>query len=448
MICVSFHNPADLEDSQLLFAVIAARFQGKWVFSRHQDRSTWEIPGGHREPGEPIDVTARRELYEETGARDAEIRPVCTYSVTNDNKTTYGMLYFADVSVLGPLPASEICEISFHTVLPQLLTYPEIQPALFEHVQGWLNIQSGAGELWDIYDSKRRRTGRIHRRGAPLADGDYHLVVHVWVQNTDGSFLLTQRSPNKGFPYLWECTGGSALAGEDSLTAAIREVREETGLILIPENGHIIHRHSGRDYHRDIWLFRQAFDIDDVRLLEGETCGKMCLSADGIFRLAQERKLVPYNYIDILSGVSVFQAAPEDADTVAGLALLLWPDNSLPELVSDFNELFLSERAAVFLIVCNGEPAGFGQCQLRYDYVEGTQTSPVGYLEGIFVKPEYRRRGYARRLLSACEQWAKSMGCREFASDCELDNEDSLRFHLKTGFLEANRIICFTKELR
>lgn len=152
--------------------------------------------------------------------------------------------------------------------------------------------------------------------------------------------------------------------------------------------------------------------------------------------------------MDILSGVSVFQAALEDADTVAGLALLLWPDNSLPELVSDFKELLLSDRAAVFLIVCNGEPAGFGQCQLRYDYVEGTQTSPVGYLEGIFVKPEYRRRGYARRLLSACEQWAKSMGCREFASDCELVNEDSLRFHLKAGFLEANRIICFTKELR
>lgn len=88
------------------------------------------------------------------------------------------------------------------------------------------------------------------------------------------------------------------MAGEDSLTAAIREVREETGLILIPENGHIIHRHSGRDYHRDIWLFRQAFDIVDVRLLEGEICDKMCLSADGIFRLAQERRLVPYNYID------------------------------------------------------------------------------------------------------------------------------------------------------
>lgn len=81
------------------------------------------------------------------------------------------------------------------------------------------------------------------------------------------------------------------------------------------------------------------------------------------------------------------------------------------------------------------------------DYVEGTATSPVGYLEGIFIKPEYRNKGLARELIKACEEWAKEKGCKEFASDCELHNEESRRFHMATGFDEANRIICFVKKI-
>ena len=90
---------------------------------------------------------------------------------------------------------------------------------------------------------------------------------------------------------------------------------------------------------------------------------------------------------------------------------------------------------------------GFAQCQLRHDYVEGTDSSPVGYLEGIFVEAGYRNQGHAKEMLKQCEAWAKSMGCIEFASDCELENTGSLAFHLKMGFEEANRVICFTKRL-
>ena len=79
--------------------------------------------------------------------------------------------------------------------------------------------------------------------------------------------------------------------------------------------------------------------------------------------------------------------------------------------------------------------------------MEGTDSSPVGYLEGIYVAEEYRKHGIARELLAACERWAKEKGCTEFASDCELDNTQSLQFHLNVGFEEANRIICFTKKL-
>ncbi len=91
---------------------------------------------------------------------------------------------------------------------------------------------------------------------------------------------------------------------------------------------------------------------------------------------------------------------------------------------------------------------GFAQCQLRYDYVEGTHSSPVGYLEGIFIEPSHQHKGYAKELLKECELWAKSKGCKEFASDCELDNADSLKFHIAMGFEEANKVICFRKDLR
>lgn len=143
----------------------------------------------------------------------------------------------------------------------------------------------------------------------------------------------------------------------------------------------------------------------------------------------------------------VTKAKKEDALTVAKLAIQMWEDNVLEELATELAELIGNSEAAVFLGTVDGQAIGFAQCQLRYDYVEGTETSPVGYLEGIFVEEKFRKQGYAKQLLAACENWAKEQGCTEFASDCELDNTGSLKFHLSLGFEEANRVICFTKPL-
>ena len=116
-------------------------------------------------------------------------------------------------------------------------------------------------------------------------------------------------------------------------------------------------------------------------------------------------------------------------------------------MLADLEALTALPDAAFFLAMQDDAAVGFAQCQLRRDYVEGTSTTPVGYLEGIFVEEPFRRRGIARELLSACENWARTAGCREFASDCELGNRESLAFHRSVGFSEANRIICFTKKL-
>ena len=141
------------------------------------------------------------------------------------------------------------------------------------------------------------------------------------------------------------------------------------------------------------------------------------------------------------------RAEAEDISAVAALANKLWPGHEPQELEGEYAQLLEGGESALFLATEGEVPVGFAQCQLRHDYVEGTESSPVGYLEGIYVAPCCRGRGIAGALLQSCEAWAKGRGCREFASDCELSNAASLQFHLKLGFTEANRIICFTKTL-
>ena len=140
-------------------------------------------------------------------------------------------------------------------------------------------------------------------------------------------------------------------------------------------------------------------------------------------------------------------ATEKDIRILAELAIQMWDSASLSELEKDFLNIVNSRNSVCFIRYSEDTPTGFAQCSLRKDYVEGTSTSPVGYLEGVYIIDEYRNKGYARELVSACEKWAKDMGCSEFASDCELTNENSLRFHLSVGFDEVNRIICFRKDI-
>ncbi len=134
MAQVNFYDNVD--DSLLKFAVILARSGGKWVFCKHKERNTYEMPGGHREPGETIEETARRELYEETGALTFELTPVCVYSVIDPHNfngvETFGMLYFADITQLEGALHSEIETIILTDTLPAQWTYPDIQPKLLQ----------------------------------------------------------------------------------------------------------------------------------------------------------------------------------------------------------------------------------------------------------------------------------------------------------------------------
>lgn len=145
--------------------------------------------------------------------------------------------------------------------------------------------------------------------------------------------------------------------------------------------------------------------------------------------------------------IKIHKALISESKIVAELFIRMWEDHNLEELQQEFEVDIASDESAVFLAYSGELPVGVAQCRLRNDYVEGTSSSPVGYLEGIHVEQKYRKHGIAKLLCNECENWAKEKGCVEFASDCELTNETSLKFHLGIGFDEANRIICFTKKL-
>ena len=128
---VKFYDNAD--DNLLKFAVLISANKGKFVFCKHRERSTLEVPGGHREPGETIEETACRELYEETGAVDFDIEPICIYSVTDGSDTeTFGKLFFADIREFEKELHSEIEKIIITDTLPDNWTYPQIQPLLMQ----------------------------------------------------------------------------------------------------------------------------------------------------------------------------------------------------------------------------------------------------------------------------------------------------------------------------
>ena len=136
---VKFYEAID--DALLAFAVVVSKANGKWVFCKHKERDTYEVPGGHREEGETILQAAKRELIEETGAVRFHIQPICVYSVIGKTRVnesgeeSYGMLYYADIEEFEDELHSEIEKVVLFDELPDEWTYPEIQPLLITEVQ-------------------------------------------------------------------------------------------------------------------------------------------------------------------------------------------------------------------------------------------------------------------------------------------------------------------------
>ncbi len=129
---VLFYKTNEIDESQLKYDVIVAKYMDKWIFCKNKTRK-WELPGGHRELDECILNTAKRELFEETGAKDFSIIPVCAYSISD-----YGMLYYAKIKELGNLLDSEIEKIDFFDDIPEDLSFPMFHPKYFCEIKNFL----------------------------------------------------------------------------------------------------------------------------------------------------------------------------------------------------------------------------------------------------------------------------------------------------------------------
>ncbi|MBR5518726.1 MAG: NUDIX domain-containing protein [Clostridia bacterium] len=150
-------------------------------------------------------------------------------------------------------------------------------------------------EKWDLYTKYKEKTGREHVRGEKIPEGFYHLVVHVWIRNCKGEYLISQRSASRlTSPLMWECVGGSVLIGESSIDGALREVKEEVGLDLKPETGKILFTKIRSTFNDivDVWLFEYDGDLhlDDATTDEVSGCRWMTVSE--IRKLYEDNRLV------------------------------------------------------------------------------------------------------------------------------------------------------------
>ena len=150
-----------------------------------------------------------------------------------------------------------------------------------------------------------------------------------------------------------------------------------------------------------------------------------------------------------MTGWQIRAAKPGDAAAWVTLRIALWPDGSAADHAADVRRYFAAPRREIaFLAVAeDGTSVGFAEATIRSDYVNGTESSPVGFLEGWYVTPKWRRRGAGRALVAAVERWTRGHGCSELASDALLDNRDSHRAHAACGFAETERVVCFRKRL-
>lgn len=144
--------------------------------------------------------------------------------------------------------------------------------------------------------------------------------------------------------------------------------------------------------------------------------------------------------------ISIRRITPNDRGEWFKMRKGIWPEAPDEYLDFDMNDILASKEDVVFFALLDDRPVGMVEARLR-DYGEGCETSPVGYIEGWFVYPEMRGKGVAGALTQAAEDWARERGCTEMASDTWLDNEASIRAHLKLGYLEVERLVHFVKPL-
>ena len=159
-------------------------------------------------------------------------------------------------------------------------------------------------ELWDLYDENRTLLGKTHVRGVPLQEGEYHLVTDIWLVRQDGKVLITKRHPKKIWGNMWECTGGSALAGEESRHSAARELEEEVGVAVDPAELKLLNTIRIKDRFVDTYAVVRDLEVKDLTLQAEEVIDAKFVDFTELTQIWQDNNLVPrerfLQYRDIL----------------------------------------------------------------------------------------------------------------------------------------------------
>lgn len=178
-------------------------------------------------------------------------------------------------------------------------------------------------ELWDVYDKNRKKVGRTHQRGIPMKSGDHHLVVHIWIVNSKGEYLIQRRTPWKeGWPNAWDCSAaGSAVAGDDSEQAAKREVMEEIGLEIYISKAERLFTIKTKSVFDDIYLLRQEVNLEELKLQYEEVAEVKWATETEIKEMVTRGEFIPYPTLDFIfelikSPIALVKATEEDAETL------------------------------------------------------------------------------------------------------------------------------------
>lgn len=162
---------------------------------------------------------------------------------------------------------------------------------------------------------------------------------------------------------------------------------------------------------------------------------------------AESRHHQYFGHESIKGKAQIEELSYQNLEAITDLATELWPDSKRNDELEFFFNAVKKMSLTAFLMKEGRKYIGFVMVGLRMDHVEGTSTSPVCYIEGIYVREKFRRTGIARELIERAGSWGRSKGCTEIASDTEIDNARSIDFHKAIGFKEANRVVCLSKKL-
>lgn len=169
--------------------------------------------------------------------------------------------------------------------------------------------EKSKAEFWDLYNKERQKTGRTIKRGQEILEGDYHLVVHIWIKNNKNEFLIQRRPDHlKWMPGIWATTGGSALAGEESLEAAIRETKEECGVKIDADDFKLAFSQIGKDDITDVWIASLDLPLSKCDIDKNEVAEIRYENSNSILQMSQQGIFVNYGneYFEKLWNIKKF----------------------------------------------------------------------------------------------------------------------------------------------